>query len=195
MSTKQHIHNLILSTIGCAVLAFGMYQVHSQGVVTEGGILGLTLLGYHWLKLSPSVSSLVLNGLCYALGWRVLGKTFLVYSVLCSGIYSGFYAVFETMPLFWPQLAAMPLVSAVVGACFVGIGAGLCVRAGGAPSGDDALAMAFSKLTPWPIERIYLLSDLIVLVASLSYIPAKKIFYSLITVLLSGRIIGWVQRK
>lgn len=194
MSTKAHIQAIALSAAGSAILAFGMYQVHSQGVVTEGGILGLTLLCYHWLKLSPSVSSLVLNGLCYLLGWRVLGKAFLLYSALCGGLYSGFYAIFEQMPLLWPQLAAMPLTSAVVGACFVGVGAGLCVRAGGAPSGDDALAMAFSRLTPWPIERIYLVSDLIVLAASLSYIPPQKIFFSLITVLLSGRIIGLIQR-
>lgn len=194
MSLKKHLSRILLSAVGCGVLAFGMYQVHSQGVVTEGGILGLTLLLYHWLGLSPSVSSLLLNGVCYALGLRVLGKTFLIYSALCSALYSGFYAIFETMPLLWPQLAAMPLVSAVVGACFVGVGAGLCVRAGGAPSGDDALAMTFSKLTPWSIERIYLVSDLVVLVASLSYIPPQKIFFSLITVLLSGQIIGLIQR-
>lgn len=188
------MRKILLSCAGSAVLAFGMYQIHSQGAVTEGGILGLTLLCYRWFGISPSLSALILNCICYFAGWKVLGKSFLFYSALSGGLYSLFYALFETMPIFWPELPSMPLVCAIAGAGFVGAGVGLCVRAGGAPSGDDALAMTFCKITPWPIERFYLISDLIVLLLSLSYIPLQKIFFSLITVTLSGKIIGWIQR-
>ena len=80
-----------------------------------------------------------------------------------------------------------------MGALFVGVGAGLCVRIGGAPSGDDALAMSISQATGWKIQWVYLMTDLIVLVLSLSYIPVKRIGYSLFTVLLSGQLIGFVQ--
>ena len=88
----------------------------------------------------------------------------------------------------------MPLLASVLGAIFVGLGAGLCVRAGGATGGDDALAMSLSRLTRQPIERIYLASDLLVLALSASYIPLKRLGYSLLTVLLSGQLIGLVQR-
>ena len=87
----------------------------------------------------------------------------------------------------------MPLAAALIGALFVGIGAGLCVRTGGAPSGDDALAMSISHATGWKIQWVYLMTDLIVLVMSLSYIPVKRIGYSLFTVLLSGQLIGFLQ--
>ena len=76
---------------------------------------------------------------------------------------------------------------------FVGVGAGLCVRIGGAPSGDDALAMSISHATGWKIQWVYLMSDLIVLVMSLSYIPVRRIGYSLFTVLMSGQLIGLIQ--
>ena len=82
----------------------------------------------------------------------------------------------------------------MVGAIFVGIGAGLCVRAGGATGGDDALSMSLAHITKWNIEWIYLGSDLVVLLLSLSYIPLSRIGYSLLTVILSGQIIGWIQR-
>lgn len=189
------MRKILLSVSGSTILAFGMYQIHSQGTVTEGGILGLTLLFYHWFDISPSVSAIIFNAICYLTGWRFLGKSFLLYSALSGFLYSLFYALFEQMPLLWPWLSSMPFVSAVFGACFVGVGVGLCVRAGGAPSGDDALAMTLCKITPWPIERFYLISDLTVLLLSLSYIPMGKIFFSLITVILSGRIIGWIQRQ
>ena len=87
----------------------------------------------------------------------------------------------------------MPLTASLLGAVFVGVGAGLCVRIGGAPGGDDALAMSLSHVTHIKIQWIYLLSDFAVLVLSLSYIPLNRMVYSILTVLLSGQIIGFVQ--
>ena len=54
--------------------------------------------------------------------------------------------------------------------------------------------MSVSHLTGWSIERVYLLSDLIVLLLSLSYIPVRRIGFSLLTVILSGQIIGLIQK-
>ena len=88
----------------------------------------------------------------------------------------------------------MPLLAAVIGAVFVGVGAGVRVRVGGAASGDDALAMSISSLTHMKIERVYLISDLVVLGLSITYIPLRRIGYSLLTVILSGQIIGWIRR-
>lgn len=86
------------------------------------------------------------------------------------------------------------MAAAVVGALFVGVSVGICVRVGAAPGGDDALAMSLSKLTDIDIQWIYLASDLTVLVLSLSYIPLNRILYSLLTVFLSGQLIGVVQK-
>jgi uncharacterized membrane-anchored protein YitT (DUF2179 family) len=154
----------IVAALGSVILAFGLYHVHSFSGVTEGGVLGLTLLADHWLHLSPAVTGFVLNAVCFLFGWRVLGRAFVVYSVIASLSFSASYAVVEQFPPLWPNLYAMPLLAAVAGAVFVGVGAGLSVWAGGASGGDDALAMALSHITHRPIEQIYLLTDLTVLV-------------------------------
>lgn len=184
----------IVAFLSSAFQAFGMYNVHALSGVTEGGVLGLTLLLDHLFNLSPAVSGLVLNAACYILGWRTLGKTFIGYSLIAAGGFSIGYGICELFPPLWPGIAAHPLLAAVVGALFIGIGAGVCVRIGGATCGDDALAMSLSHILRTPIERIYLVSDLTVLGLSLSYIPLGKIVYSLITVILSGQIIGWIQK-
>lgn len=182
------------SVLGSAVLAFGLYHVHSVSAVTEGGVLGMTLLLQHWLELSPAVTGFVMNALCYLLGWKMLGKRFLFCSAVSTVSFSAVYALCQQFPPLWPELARQPLLAAVLGALFVGVGAGLCVRVGGAPSGDDAMAMALSKATGLGIQWIYLASDLVVLALSVSYIPLARIGYSLLTVLLSGQIIGLVQK-
>lgn len=177
-----------------AFLAFGLYHVHSFSGVTEGGVLGMTLLLQQWFGISPSVSGFIMNLACYLTGWKLLGKEFIAYSVVSTVGFSVSYKVFEQFDPLWPQLVDMPLLAAIIGAVFVGIGAGICVRIGGATGGDDALAMSISHYTHIKIQWIYLISDIVVLALSISYIPLEKLWYSLITVILSGQIIGWVQR-
>lgn len=183
-----------VAALGSVILAFGLYHVHSFSGVTEGGVLGMTLLLDHWLHLSPAVTGFLLNAACFLFGWRVLGREFVVYSLIASVSFSAAYAVFEQFPPLWPQLYAMPLVAAILGAAFVGVGAGASVWAGGASGGDDALAMALSRLTRIDIQWIYLITDGIVLGLSISYIPLGKLAYSLLTVVLSGQIIGLIQK-
>lgn len=180
--------------LGSAILSFGLYNVHAFSGVTEGGLLGLTLLMHHWLGISPAVSGFVLNFLCYFIGLKTLGCEFLFYSFVAGGGFSVFYAIFEQFPPLWPSLASMPLLAAVVGALFVGIGVGISIRAGGAPGGDDALSMSLGLILHQPIERIYLAMDIVVLLLSTSYLPFGNIACSMLTVLLSGRIVGVVSR-
>lgn len=188
------ISHCIIAMLSSAVLAFGLYNIHSISGVTEGGVLGLTLLLEKWFDISPAVSGFILNAICYGLGWKLLGRIFIIYSIVSTFGFSISYKIFESFPPVYPQIADMPFVATIVGALFVGITVGICVRIGGAPSGDDALAMSLSSALHIKIEWVYLLSDLIVLAMSLSYIPLRKIIYSLLTVVLSGQIIGIIQK-
>lgn len=194
MLTPEKRRRLAQALLGSAILAFGLYNVHSLSNVTEGGVLGMTLLLQHWFGVSPAVSGFVMNVLCYAAGFRLLGREFLLFSAAAGGGFSLFYALFERFPPLWPQLAEVPWLAAVVGAAFVGLGVGLSVRAGGAPGGDDALAMVISRLTRWNIQWAYLLTDLAVLLLSATYLPLERLLCSLLTVALSGQLIGFVQR-
>ncbi len=186
--------NCLIAFLSSAFQAFGMYNVHAVADITEGGVLGATLLLEYWLGISPALSSFILNAACFLLGWKILGKSFIAHSLIAACGYSVGYGICEPFPPLWPEIAGFPLLSALLGAMFIGIGAGLCIRAGGATCGDDALAMSLTRITKLPIQWIYLISDLMVLLLSLSYIPFRRIAYSLITVTLSGQIIGLLQR-
>jgi len=184
----------LITLLGSCILAFGLCHIHALSGVTEGGQLGLTLLLHHWLHITPAISALVINIICYAAGWKALGKSFLFYSFVAAAGFSGFYRIFEQFPPVFPELAQYPLAAALLGAVFVGLGCGLCVRVGGAPCGDDALAIILSHIFKAKIEYFYMISDITVLLLSLSYIPVQRIGFSLLTVLLSSKLVGIVQR-
>ena len=190
---KSFLYTYGIILLGSAILSFGLYNIHEQTQVTEGGVLGMTLLLQHWLGLSPAITSPVMDIACYLLAWRFLGNSFARYAITASLAFAVFHALWERFPPLLPDLSPYPVAAAILGAAFVGVGVGLVVRIGGACGGDDALALTISHLSKWPIARCYLITDLTVLALSLSYIPFTRILYSLITVTLSSFLIGRVQ--
>lgn len=191
---KKMKRDLPILLLGALIQAVGICNIHAMSPITEGGVLGMTLLLFHWTGLSPAISSVVLNAVCYLYGISRLGKPFLIRSAVASAAYAVFYLMVEPYAPLFPFLLTSPLLCAVAGALFVGIGAGLCVLAGGATSGDDAIAMGLSSRFGCDIRIVYFVSDMSVLLLSLSYISFSRIVWSLLTVLLSGEIIGLMQR-
>lgn len=186
--------SVLLSLAGSAILAFGLYHIHSFSDVTEGGQLGLSLLLQHWFRISPAITTAVVNTICYWIGWKALGKPFIAHSAVATVGFSVSYWIFQQFPPLFPQLVNYPLMAALAGALFVGLGCGLCVRMGGAVCGDDGLVMSISQKWNIKIEYVYFIFDFLILVLSLTYIPLRKILYSLLTVTLSSKLIGLVQR-
>ena len=61
VGARKRIAYCAAALLGSGILAFGIYEVHAVSAVTEGGVLGLTLLLDYWFGVSPAVSGLVLN--------------------------------------------------------------------------------------------------------------------------------------
>ena len=188
------VRRILCILLGTAICSFGIYNIHRQTGVTEGGVLGMIVLLNYWFDISPSILSVSLDILCYVLAFRRLGLKFLIISGASSLSLSIFFRIWESFPPMLPNFYDRPLIAAILGALFIGVGVGVVIRNGGSCSGDDALALFISNVTGWRISRAYLITDFTVLALSLSYIPFKRIFYSLITVTLSSYIIDLIQR-
>lgn len=183
---------IISILLGTAITSFGVYNIHRQTNITEGGILGLLLLCNYWFGISSSLLSPLLDGLSYLFGYKYLGKDFLKTSIFATVSLAAFFWLWEKFPPLLPSLADTPLLAAVVGGLFIGVGCGLVVRQGASCGGDDALALIISRLTPLKISQAYLFTDITVLALSLSYIPVRRIVYSLVTVTISSYLIDFV---
>ena len=184
---------LLYIVLGAAITTFGIHNVHQQVGITEGGIMGLMLLLNHWFGLSPAVLTPLLDALCYLLAFQCLGGRFLKISLLSTGSVALFYRLWEQFPNMLPDLSRWPLLAALAGGAFVGVGVGIIVRQGGSAGGDDALALTISRVTRWRLSRAYLFTDLTVLALSLTYIPVGRIACSLVTVTLSSFLIDRIQ--
>lgn len=187
------LKSILLILLGAMICSFGIHNIHQRTNITEGGVIGLMLLLEHWLKLSPAYITPVLDIACYILAYKFLGGNFIKISIISTLSVSGFYKIWELFSPMLPDLSAYPLVAALLGGVFVGVGVGLIVRQGGSSGGDDALALTISYKLHWRLSRAYLFTDVVVLLLSLTYIPFLRIVYSLITVTVSSHIIDWIK--
>lgn len=194
MLRRRIIHYLSIA-LGAGILAFGICHIHARCDISEGGVLGLSLLIHHWLGISPGISSLVLDGAAMAAGALILEKSFLRDSLIASLAYALWYRLYEFLALPLPWLILHPAVSAVAGGILVGVGTALIVWRGCAAGGDDSLALIFHAKTHLPLPLFYCMSDAAVLAMSLSYIPLKHFAWSLLSVLISSGTITLLGPK
>ena len=100
-----------LILLGTAIASFGIYNIHQQTNITEGGVLGLLLLLNHWFGVSPAILTPILDLACYALALRYLGGTFLKWSLVSTFSLAGFFKLWEQFPRVLPDLSARMTVS------------------------------------------------------------------------------------
>lgn len=187
---KNTIIKYISITLGAALISFGMYNIHSRCDISEGGVLGVALLLQHWLHLSPAISNPVMDILAMLAGTLILKNTFLKDSLFASLAFALWYRLYECFPPLLPDLSAYPALAAILGGCFVGFGTILIVRHGCAAGADDSLALIANALTGIKLSTYYFISDFSVLALSLSYIPARRIVWSFLTVIVSSGLIA-----
>ena len=187
---KGTLKSILLIMIGATILSFGSYNFNYQNNVTEGGVLGLLLLLQHVFNISPSVTSLVIDFSLFAIGSKFFGKKFLLYSILSTTTFSSTYKIWEKIGFLVPSFTNNMLIASILAGIGVGIGVGLVVRGGGASGGDDVIALLGNKLLKLKVNHVYLVTDAIVLLMSLVYLDIKQVFFSIIAVTISGKIIS-----
>ncbi|WP_042273030.1 YitT family protein [[Clostridium] dakarense] len=193
-SKQQILKNILLIIIGSTILSFGSYNFNYQNNVTEGGVLGLLLLMKNLFDISPSITSLIIDLSLFALGSKFFGKRFLLYSLTATLTFSSTYKIWESIGFIVQNLSNNMLLASIFAGLGVGIGVGLVIRGGGASGGDDVIALLGNKFTPLKINHVYLITDIVVLLLSLSYLDFKQIFFSIIAVSISGKIISLLYK-
>ena len=96
---------VLLTVLGAAIVSFGIYNIHRQTNITEGGVLGMVLLVNRWLGISPALATPILDITCYLLALRVLGFGFLKWSAVATLCVSCFFRLWESFPPLLPDLS------------------------------------------------------------------------------------------
>ncbi|MGR6760581.1 YitT family protein [Paenibacillus sp. T2-29] len=189
---------LILPIVfGTAIYAFGLLYFIIPSKLMEGGITGITLLLNYAFSISPSLSTLFLNIPLFLIGWKMLGGKQIIYTGVGIGSLTFFLWLFEKMIHFgWMgtfQTEHDFILSSLYAGVTLGAGLGIVFRFGGTTGGSDIIARILNRKFGWSMGRIMLVIDIVIISASLLYIPKEKILYTLVAVFIASKIIDFIQ--
>ena len=186
---KQWIVPLFFITVGAVVAAFALEEFLVPFTILDGGVVGISMIVSQLSGLPLGVLTIVLNVPFMFVGYKRLGKRFLIKAVYAMLMFSVFLGVFEDMKAVTEQ----EILVVVFGGLLLGVGVGLILRHGGCLDGTEIVAMLLSQKTEFSVGQIVLFFNIIIYgVAGLLFGPDRAL-YSLLTYFITSKIIDIVE--
>jgi len=196
MTSSLKIRNIIFILIGSAIFSFGIVNINIENHLAEGGFTGITLLLYFLFKFDPSYSNLILNIPIFIIGWKLLGRTTFLYTLIGTFSVSLFLWIFQRYDVLNLHLNLqndMTLAALFAGA-FIGIGLGIIFKYGGTTGGVDIIARLAHKYVGWSMGKTMFMFDAIVIIVSIiTYLSYREGMYTLVAVFIGAKVIDFMQ--
>lgn len=187
------IKNIFFILLGAAIFSFGLVHFNMQNNLAEGGFTGITLLLYFVFGWSPSITNLLLNLPLFFIGWKLLGRSIFIYTIIGTVAVSIFLAIFQKYQIEMPLYEDLFLAALFAGV-FIGIGLGIIFRYGGTTGGVDIIARLAQKYMGWTMGRTMFMFDFGVITLSLiTYLDYREAMYTLVVVFVGARVIDFMQ--
>lgn len=187
--TTLKLRNFFIITIGAAIMGFGINNFNIANNLAEGGVAGIAILLKLKFGFDPGLTTMLINIPLLILGWKVLGRNSLIYTVFGTGCLSVFLSVFGMFRLPLDDILLASLFAGVT----VGIGMGIIFRVGGTTGGVDIIARVFQKYFGWKIGRTMFVADLLIVITSLLYFSVEQAMYTIVVVYVGTRVVDFVQ--
>ncbi|CAM3460393.1 YitT family protein [Brevibacillus invocatus] len=181
---------LLLIIIGALIAAYGLEAVLIPNNVSDGGVTGLSIVGSQLFGLPLGLLIAVFNIPFVWLGYKQIGKSFAIYSVV--GIAS--LAVGTSLMHHIPTIVqGDTLLVTVVGGIIIGFGMGLALRNGGALDGIDMLAVLLSRKLPFGTSDLILFLNMFVFIVVSTVFGLQGAILSAIAYYIASKVIHIVE--
>ncbi|MBM6619841.1 YitT family protein [Bacillus suaedaesalsae] len=193
MFANIRIINIFFILLGAGIFSFGLVNFNMQFHLAEGGFTGITLLLFFLFKFDPAITNLLLNIPLFFVGWKILGRTSFIYTIIGTFSVSGFLWIFQRYPVSLELENDLLLVALFAGLC-IGVGLGIIFRYGGTTGGVDIIARLSHKYLGWSMGKTMFLFDIFVISLSvLTYLSLQKGMYTLVAVFVGAKLIDFMQ--
>lgn len=189
----KKLKSYLLITLGLFITAAAISLLYVPNKIVSGGVSGISTILFHTLGIPASVSTVVLNLLLLAIGFKVLGKAFTLKTIICSGILSVFIQFFS----YFPPLTTDVFLATAFGAVLYGTGIGMALAFGASSGGTDILGRIIQYFLPhFPIGKILLVVDAAIIVTSLVVFKTINLaLYGIVALYLSTYAIDLLIKK
>lgn len=188
--TLKLIMRGILVILGGFIAAYGLETVLIPNSVSDGGVTGLSIVGSQLFGVPLGVLIAVLNLPFIWLGYKQIGKSFAIFSIIGIASLAVGTSVMHHTPAI---IEGDTLLVTVVGGIILGIGMGIALRNGGALDGIDMLAVLLSRKLPFGTSDFILFLNVFVFIVVSSVFGLQGAILSAIAYFIASKVIHIVE--
>ncbi|MGX6443680.1 YitT family protein [Neobacillus sp. K501] len=186
---KNTVKDIGLILVGSLIFAIGVNFFTIPNGLSEGGILGITIVTHYLFEWSPGIVSFVLNGVLLLIGYKFFDKRTMVYTLITIASSSVFLLLTEEIGR---KLTDDLFLASIFSGLLVGVGLGVIFRTGSTSGGSTILARLTNQLLGWSIGKGMLIFDVVVVAGSVFIIGLEKTMYTLLVVYVGAKAIDFI---
>ncbi|MDQ0174664.1 YitT family protein [Bacillus chungangensis] len=192
----EHGKKIIVVFIGALLNAIGMNlflipaNVYASGFAGAAQLLANLFTDFTPMKMSTGILLAILNIPVAILGWKKVGRSFTVYSIISVALMSLFL---ELVPI----EAQSPdiILNAVFGGVIAAIGIGMTLRVGASTGGMDIVALVLSKMKGRSVGTYFFIMNAVIIITAGAVYGWEKALYTLVTLYVSTRVIDTIHTR
>ena len=198
--TKQdvmgNVFSFLLMLLGSLCVSFALNQILKPAGFVPGGVAGIASV-IHSLskgKIPIGVMQFALNIPLFIWGWRSLGKTFIIKSLIGTAMASIAVDALSFTADYW-VLQVDPILSAIAGGIALGTGYGLVFRTGATTGGTDIIGRILQpRINYLTLGQILLTFNIVFLIfVAVSYKSISAALYTGVAVFISSKVVDQVE--
>jgi uncharacterized membrane-anchored protein YitT (DUF2179 family) len=192
LHTKKFFVVLIGAILNAIAMNFFLIpaDVYASGFTGIAQLVSRIATEYTSFTISTGFLLLLLNIPVTILGWKVIGKSFTLYSFISVLLMSFFL---EFLPVI--HVSKDLLLNAVFGGVIAAVGVGLTLKWGASTGGLDIIAMILSRKKDKPVGTYFFLMNAIIIVTAGYLFGWEKALYTLVTLYTSTRVIDAIHTR
>lgn len=176
-------------TFGSILAAFALETFLIPNTILDGGVTGVSIIISKLTTLPVSLLVLILNIPFIYVGYKNLGRGFLVRAIYSMILFSCSLSIFQ----YFEAITEQMLLATVYGGVLLGVGVGIVIHFGGCVDGTESVALVVSKKTTLSVGQVVLLFNLVIYSVAGLIFGIDRAMYSLLTYFITFKVIDLVS--
>ncbi|WP_156321271.1 YitT family protein [Bacillus sp. JCM 19041] len=175
-------------TIGTLLFSLSITLFAMPNNLAEGGIVGLSLLLYFSIGLSPALVTFIFNAILLAIGFKLLPRHMVYKSIVNVPLLSLFIYLTEG----FGQTIEDTLLAAIFAGLLTGVGFGFIFRAGSSTGGTSIIARMLNHRFGWELTGTNFILDSIIVISGVFIIGPINTMYTIIALYIGKKVTDYV---
>lgn len=187
--TGELLIEMLFITIGSVIAAFAIEEFLVGCTILDGGVVGISIMLNTLLKIPLGLLTFLLNIPFLIVGFRKIGKRFIIKSGYAMVVFSIFLQIFAPLK----NVTEDYLLAVSFGGVILGIGVGMVIKFGGCLDGTETVAILLNRKFKFPVGQTVLIFNIVIFAVAGFLFGFDRAMYSLLTYFITSKVLDIVE--